>query len=212
MPPYAAARDFVRFNDGPDRNIEAVTVPDYSPGWNSFGPAMPLLDLRRQTRDAAVFVFDLNRDGFSNLSAVWQPGPMTDTAALATFGDSVALQEADVQLEKEEDTITVTLLWQVLKPPEMPLSAFVHLYDENGALVAQHDGPPGDAFAPSLFWETADQILDSHNISLSSELAAGTYTLATGLYSTLDGQRLAARTNRARLPNDIYILQQVMIP
>jgi hypothetical protein len=162
--------------------------------------------------ETAVYVYDLNRGGFFNLSAAWQPGPRTEGETLATFGDVLALGDVGVSQAAAENEISVSLPWRVINPPQTPLAVFVHLYDQNGALVSQHDGPPGSGFIPIAQWQTADRIVDHHTLTVDGSLAAGTYILATGLYNPLDGQRLPAYAEEVRLTNDIYPIEELTIP
>ncbi len=212
IPPYAAARDFVRFNGGPDRPATAVTVPDYAPGWNSFGPPLSLADVYERLGETAVSVYDLTKGGFFDLSAAWRPGSRANATALATFGSRLSLVDSAVKLAEDQREIGITLLWQVNEPSDTALTAFVHLYDQNGALVAQVDSPPGSGFIPPTFWQTADQIQDKYAIALDAPLPAGRYALAAGVYNSLDGQRLAALANNVPLPDNIFILQEFVVP
>ncbi len=212
IPPYAAAGDFVRFNGGPDRPTTAVTVPDYGPGWNSFGPEMPLADVYERLGETAVIVYDLTKGGFFDLSAAWQSGSSPNTAAVATFGDRLSLVDSAVNLDGDGREITIELLWQVNEPSDTPLAAFVHLYDQNGALIAQVDSPPGSGFIPPALWQTADRIQDTHTISLDTPLPSGSYTLGAGVYNSLDGQRLTAKAKTGPLAGNIFILQEFNVP
>jgi hypothetical protein len=211
IPPYASSRDFVRFNGGPDRPATAVTVPEYAPGWNSSGSTLPLAEVRQRLGETAVFVYDLTSGGFFDLSTAWQPGAPVNATPQANFGDRVALLDSAVRLNEDQNEIAVTLQWQVNNPADSPLTAFVHLYDQNGALIAQHDSPPGNNFIPPAFWQTADRIQDSHTIPLDTPLPAGIYTVAAGIYNPLDGQRLPAQTNNIPLADDILILQELLV-
>lgn len=211
IPPYAASRDFVRFNKGPDRSSAAVTIPDYGPGWNSFGPEMALEEVRQQLDETAVFIYDLNRGGFFDLSRHWQTQGTAEEEAVAEFGDQMALLEGTAGITEGNDALVVTLHWQVLNPPQSSLTAFVHLYDQTGALVAQHDGPPGDGFVPVHLWATADHITDDHILALINPLPPGQYTLAAGLYDPLNGVRLPVLSNGTALADDIYIIEEIVV-
>ena len=148
IPPYATARDFIRFNGGPDRPVTAVFVPEYEPGWNAFGQPLTLLELRQRLGQTAVFVYDLAGGDFFNLSAAWLPSAVPATPVQATFGERLALLDSAVTQLMDENEIHVILHWQVQAPDSAPLTVFVHLYDASGNLVAQHDGPPAMNFVP----------------------------------------------------------------
>jgi hypothetical protein len=222
VPPYAQARDFVRFNGGPDRPVTAVSIPDYAPGWNTYGPDRSLAEIRDElsetttsTTDAAsalsasVYVFNLSNGDFFDLTNAWQP----DEAIIqpkATFADEFAV--IGTQVNRNSDEIEVVVDWQVLKEGERPLTVFVHLYDSTGALVAQHDGPPAQGFVPWPFWQTGDIITDRHVVPLPAPLGAGDYRLAVGLYNSNSGERLAGKSDSGPLFDNVYVLEQFTTP
>ncbi len=210
MPSYARAADFVRFNNGPARPATAVSVPEYAPGWQTFGPEMALSDMRMQLNESAVYVYDLTRDEFFDLSATWRPGAGAAVDVLATFGNG--LQLVDTAVSQTDDQIKVTLTWQAGAVPLEPLTAFVHLYAADGSLVAQHDGPLLQNMAPAAFWQPQDILMDAHTITLQNPLASGSYTLAAGLYNPISGERVTAVSNTAPLPDDLIVIAQLERP
>jgi hypothetical protein len=212
IPPYATARDFIRFNGGPDRPAMAVSVPEYAPGWNSFGQPTTLSALRQQLGQTAVFIYDLTSGGFFDLSVAWLPGAAPAVPILATFGDRLALVDSAVTRPPDQNEIHVALRWQVLVPDGAPSTIFVHLYDGTGKLVAQHDGPPAMNFIPPSLWQAGDIIHDIHTIPLDTPLPPGSYRLATGLYDPVSGERLPVATNQSPLPDNIFTLQQLNLP
>lgn len=212
IPPYAKTRDFIRFNGGPDRPAEAVFVPEYAPGWNSHGEEISLVDLRQRLADTAVFVFDLSANNFFNLSSAWQPERPLLSDPLASFGERALLIDTAVTQKTGQDEIDVILRWQALATQDSPLTAFIHLYDQAGQLVAQHDGPPAQNFVPFTAWQPGDIINDTHLIPLDTILSPGSYTLAVGLYDPLTGQRLGATAAGTSLQDNVYIIDKFTIP
>ncbi len=75
----------------------------------------------------------------------------------------------------------VHLTWAV-KTAGVPVSTFVHLVDESGMGVSQHDGPPGGLYTPYQRWEPGLMLNSTHNIVVPDTLAPGTYRLIAGLY------------------------------
>ncbi|HEX5416249.1 MAG TPA: hypothetical protein VFZ25_11325, partial [Chloroflexota bacterium] len=69
---------------------------------------------------------------------------------------------------------------------------FVHVVDQAGKLVAQHDGPPDQGFCPTTYWKTGLAVKDAHRIALPANLPPGDYALDIGLYSLQTMQRLPA--------------------
>lgn len=209
IPPYALAKDFVRFNGGPDRPVTAVTIPDYAPGWNTYGPDRSLAEIREELADTAVYVFNLSDGDFFDLTSTWQPdAPIIQPKA--TFDDEIALIGA--QVNRTTGEIEVVVDWQVLREGERPLTVFVHLYDSTGALVAQHDGPPAQGFVPWPLWQPGDIITDRHVILLPAPLTTGNYRLVAGLYDSNSGTRLVGTSDSTPLPDNIYELERFTIP
>ena len=204
IPPYAQARDFVRFNGGPDRAATGVSFSGYAPGWRTFGPEIGGDELRAAVAQSAVHVFDLGRGGFTDLSANWRPGGAGDGAARATFGGALALPAGTAEVNG--DALNVRLDWRVAARPEFLPVVFVHVYDAAGALVAQNDGPPADGFAPVELWAAGDDLSDTRVIDVSG-LPPGEYTVAVGVYNPADGARLPAGDGDGNaLRDDIYRL------
>jgi len=202
IPPYAQARDFVRFNGGSDRPVTGVTYPDYNPGWRTFGPEIDGAGLRAHATADATYVFDLMSGAFADLSAVWQPGAGEVADPAATFGDALALVGAELRPEPER--LIVALDWRVMGESATPLAAFVHVYDAGGALVAQSDGPPGSGLAPQALWAAGDGLADERVIDVAA-LPPGAYRVAVGVYDT-DGTRLAAVSAGAPLADNVYTI------
>ena len=214
IPDYANAADFVRYNGGDESLADAVSVAEYAPGWNTFGNAISPVDLRRRLRLEQIHVFDLNRGDFYDLSATWRPGKAGEVIPLAVFGEGMRLNSAAVG-DAQESELMVTLVWQN-EPGSMEGAApvvFVHLYDQNGQLVAQHDGPPGGGFVPLSWWDEHDAIVDRHPIELPANLAPGQYTVAAGLYDPQTGERYsAAASDGTPLPDGAFIAGRVVLP
>jgi hypothetical protein len=206
IPPYAAVRDFIRFNGGPELDATGVTFTGYGPGWRAFGPEIDGEALRRLAAEDSVFVFDLLSGSFVDLAAVWRPDAGLSDSPLAIFGAELQLSEAS--FTEDGDWLDVVLEWQVTGAPATPLAAFVHVYDEAGALVAQSDGPPGSGFAPYELWRAGDGILDERRIDLAA-LPSGSYDVAVGVYNPVDGVRLEAVAGGGALPEDLFIIGRV---
>ena len=75
----------------------------------------------------------------------------------------------------------VQLRW-VVTGPGAPVSAFVHLVDETGMGLSQHDGPPGGPDTPYQSWAPGLILRSTHNITTPDSLPPGKYRLIAGLY------------------------------
>ncbi len=98
----------------------------------------------------------------------------------ADYGPLV-LTSSRVDTQGKKNTLRVTLYWFVRQRSE-PITAFVHVLDENGRVVAQHDGPIAGGYTPVARWLPGLLIPDAHPIRLPKNLPPGTYRLKAGLY------------------------------
>jgi len=204
LPPYADARDFAFYNGGADLPTTALTVREYQPGWQTFGRAASVEELRAQLGTARVFVFDLLRWRVFDLSAVWQTGAATQSTR--SVFDGAHLSMTHYRLSKE--WIEVTLVWQAVQPVA-ERKVFVHVYNASGQVAAQHDSVPAQGFAPASWWRAGDTITDTHIISVA-HLPPGTYRVAAGMYNAVSGQRTPAQdASGARLPDDVLIISEI---
>ena len=79
------------------------------------------------------------------------------------------------------DVAPVHLTWLVKGSGE-PVKAFVHLVDEAGVGLSQHDIPPGGVNTPYQSWMAGQILHSTHNIKIPDSLPPGSYRLVAGLY------------------------------
>ncbi|MCB9159710.1 MAG: hypothetical protein H6644_07615 [Caldilineaceae bacterium] len=106
-----------------------------------------------------------------------------DAPALAQYGGAIALRTATVMetAVRAGDTVQVDTTWQALAPIASDLTAFLHVLDREGRLVAQHDGAP-DGFVPTSVWMPVLPLEETVAVDLPADLDPGTYRLFLGLY------------------------------
>lgn len=109
----------------------------------------------------------------------------------ATFGDAFALRGHEITDNGAK--VDVTFYWQATAKPDFDYSAFVHLIDEAGNLVAQKDHAPGQNlnYLPTA-WNTGDIIADVRTLALPANLPPSKYSIRVGLYNWITGERLPA--------------------
>jgi hypothetical protein len=211
VPPYADVRDFVRVNGGPDQPVQAVVFKGYDPGWNTHGRSIDLDGLRSSVETAQVYVFDLMRLSWLDLSSVWELHTLPAPSTLATFGGIVSLE--DVHVASDDDHLVVTLRWYAHQASSRPLTVFVHLYDASGSIVAQHDGQPAGGHVRARFWQAGDRIHDAHIVAPTEHMPAGRYQLRIGVYDSNTGVRLPGRApDGSALADDAYSAGEVNWP
>ena len=127
----------------------------------------------------------------------------------ARFDDVIVLLGADVREHREGSVLDVTLYWRALDNPETPYTAFVHLVDQEGDLVAQIDRPP---HYTTDRWRRDELVLDTYTIELSDPLPQrATYRLLTGFYND-SVVRLPVIQNGEKRPDHTVLVMTMETP
>lgn len=108
------------------------------------------------------------------------------TPTEADFGGVIRL--AGYEIRPADDTLTVLLAWQAMAPAPLDYTAFVHVLDAAGTLIAQTDRPP--AGYPTRDWRPGEMVIDHFEVALPADLAPGEYRLETGFYDPATVARL----------------------
>ncbi|MFN2134651.1 MAG: ArnT family glycosyltransferase, partial [Candidatus Promineifilaceae bacterium] len=87
---------------------------------------------------------------------------------------------------------TVLTIWRVLRPPAAPRSFFLHMVNEEGTVLAQHDGLD----APAQQWQEGDVLVQAH---LLPPTGSGSFELELGVYDPQTGRRLATTGGQDKL-------------
>lgn len=77
--------------------------------------------------------------------------------------------------------------WRVQGSPPESIKLFIHLTDDSGAPLAQHDG----LGSPPVGWQPGDLVIQKHVIPVPQGLASGSYQLRLGVYEPASGTRLS---------------------
>jgi hypothetical protein len=112
----------------------------------------------------------------------------------AQIGEAITLVGYDLSAQEVRpgEALTVTLVWRAEGTPEGDYTAFVHLMDGDGSLVAQDDHPPlGDEYRTS-FWARGDVVRDTYNLTLREDQPPCACTLLIGLYDPAAQVRVPA--------------------
>ncbi len=135
------------------------------------------------------YTIDQSRDDFWILE-VPQSGSQALEAMVyeetaVSFANTIQLIGWSVQTE--QDQVWVNLAWQAVGEMPVAYTAFVHMVDSQGQVVAQLDRQP-DGY-PTSDWQPGEVVVDRYIIQLPEELPAGPFSLKTGFYelATLTG-------------------------
>jgi hypothetical protein len=134
------------------------------------------------------------------------------------LGDKIVLLGHDAEpTVRAGDDLQVTVYWQATQEGQrMPIKesykTFVHLYDGQGAIVAQQDRVPGLGARPTTTWERGEVVGDRLLVPIDSHTPVGRYQLAIGLYDQETGKRLPPHgPDGQRLAGDRIPLGEVAI-
>jgi hypothetical protein len=126
--------------------------------------------------------------------------PVDSLSADAVLGDSIKLAgyNAPPTLRPGESAL-IKLHWQTLQPPPGQFTTFVHLYNAELDLIAQHDGPPRWGQYPTHCWQAGEVITDEITLTVDPNAPPGMYDLIVGMYDPArDNERLPASGPNAR--------------
>ena len=105
--------------------------------------------------------------------------------------------------------VLVDLGWKALDRPTTDYTAFVHLIDNKGQIITQHDAPPGGQENPTRLWAPGETVRSSFILKLPEGVNTAGTRLRIGLYEPVGGKQLpvmAAADRSAAIPGDIFIL------
>ncbi|UCC51833.1 MAG: glycosyltransferase family 39 protein [Anaerolineaceae bacterium] len=121
------------------------------------------------------------------------------------FADLFTLE--GLETRREEDILHLSLWWHALQQPTEDYQVFVHVFDEDGQLLAQADGQPNKGLSPTHIWQQGDVI---HDVRRLPSVPAHAAMLHIGVYSQLTGERLPASQAEQPLPDHSFIM--VLMP
>jgi hypothetical protein len=78
----------------------------------------------------------------------------------------------------------VSLYWRALAAPEAERTVSVRIADSSGALIAQHDGLPGNGTKPTSWWQEGWEIRDVHYVQVSPDAQPGPGSVQVVVYDS----------------------------
>ena len=134
--------------------------------------------------------------------SLWLVSDKTDLA----FGSAFKLRGYEIQPSKDGSMLTLKLYWQAVGKPDFDYSAFIHLIDESGQIVAQKDHAPGESLGyPPTSWDSEDIVADEHVLQIPSQLRPGTYRFRVGMYNWQTGEQLPVSSQGRPVGNFIIL-------
>jgi hypothetical protein len=209
LPGYSTLREMVLLNTrhADARDVNAVTFTNTVKEWKydqRLGPPLNWNKLLKAVRAARrVWMVEYLPDTLRLSEA----GSIQSGAAQpeATFGERIGVRLMRYNMAADE--LRLELAWTTLATVDQQLTAFVHIYDPQGKLVAQQDSYPLLGLAPPWLTQKDEVTHDVRRIPLPAQLAAGHYVVGVGVYDLETGQRAAALSpTGGRFENDVYLM------
>lgn len=171
-------------------------------------PADQLYQLAHQVD--RVYLSRYHTDGTFALQwagAVISPTLATQTCRLAVFGQTLCLQDA--QVEAQAGQLSVTLTWTDLARAQPNDTIMTHLGHMGQPPLAQADGDPWLGILPLTLLQPGDTITDHRIIPLPATMPAGPYDIRIGLYNRVTGERMPATTPQGEpLPDNAITIER----
>jgi uncharacterized membrane protein len=95
--------------------------------------------------------------------------------------------------------VRVSLYWEALAAPQAERTVSVRISNDAGAVVAQHDGLPGQGTKPTSWWEEGWQVRDVHYLSVPPQVEPGQGTLDIVVYDSQSIQNVQFDDGSERL-------------
>lgn len=160
------------------------------------------IDPRTESRlQAASAEGDLLETPFLRGVPVLSPGePLaSERSPRYILGDAIGLDQ--VEVERGENAITLTLTWQSLQPVPYDATIFLHLRGAGGEILAQADRQPLDGQFPTSYWLSGQEITDTIRLPLAS-VYEGPLKLNVGMYTWPSLERLLVTDADGNLQTD----------
>ncbi len=125
--------------------------------------------------------------------------PESSVAVAIPFGEEAVLTGYSV--DEEDGRLGVDLVWLAAQEMSAAYRVFVHLFNEQGMIIAQSDAEPAGWTRPTSGWAPGEYIFDQHTLTIPSGSDLNDLRLRVGLYDPSSGQRLlTAEGDAADLP------------
>jgi len=131
--------------------------------------------------------------------------PSTPSCQLARFGQTICLQQA--QMNRQPGHLSLTLTWLSLSLAQPHDTIFAHVGTAYQPPIAQSDGDACLGLLPLNIWQPGDTIREQRIILLPEEIDPAQYEIRIGVYNRETGERLPAMTSEGKaLPNDVVVI------
>ncbi len=119
----------------------------------------------------------------TGVARLFEPPPVAQRVG-AELNGQVALY--GISLTRENNTLSVEMIWQALQALSRDYKVFVHLVNQEGVILAQSDAMPQQDTYPTRLWLSGEYVPDTVQLPLP----AAAYALRIGMYDPETGMRL----------------------
>jgi hypothetical protein len=214
VPWYSNLSEYVSVNLGRNwGNLDAViygpVIRETNPFLGSGGTWLDAVELYSYAQEhRSIYLTHLGSDGkklvLREVGSILERSTRDVQVPLVTYTGGPNILSATLE-EAGQNAWTLTILWESLGP--VVAEIFVHIYDGDGNLLAQADGPALSGLIPLWVWRPDDYIRDVRYIHLPSDVLTRATSIAVGIYNE-DG-RFPALIQGQRAVDDAAIIATV---
>ena len=129
------------------------------------------------------------------------PGSEVSLVGLALLDETV----------EPNQILRLTLQWSTVRRPTDDYVVLVHLLDDEGRLIAQHDGQPVGGSRPTTSWQVGETVDDRHGLLIPPGIPPGEYRLVAGMYLSATGERLPVLDAQGEAREDSVFLAMIQV-
>lgn len=122
------------------------------------------------------------------------PQELECSAVDQKFGEAVSLDGVCLPPSRSVESgrpFAVALKWRSAEPLQQNIKVSVQMVNDQGQVLAQHDGEPAGGDRPTSTWQVGETIEDRHALLVPIGTPTGPYRLLVVLYDAATGARLA---------------------
>jgi hypothetical protein len=126
----------------------------------------------------------------------------------ATFARQIQLMAFDkTGALAPGNVVSITLYWKTNTPIERATTVFIHVYDDQGQLIAQQDATPVLGTFPTNKWETNTIIVDQYQLTIPNN--SRPKILGVGMYDSQTQVRLEVTDAQGQSISDRFVPLEV---
>ncbi len=177
--PSGAHVDYVAL----DRSMGTYPLP-YGQYWSYFYEifASPTYEIVAQVDEFYLFQHVGEAQPAALRHDTWSDAMTLVGYTVVTDGEGNAFQRTTAP--PGESAARIELYWQAEREMDRNYTAFVHLLDGSGDLLAQHDSWPADSHRPTTVLSQGARIRDTHTLTWTQHALPETLFLRIGLYDS----------------------------